>query len=459
MATTSFYPVDSRNILQKQFIGKSLQDIPVPAAVIDLNKVQMNCSRMLEACKSLDLGWRAHIKTHKTTELTRLQVGDGLANVIVSTIIEAEHITPLLLEYKSQGRAINLLYSFPVAPSSVARLTAIAKALGNHGLALMIDHPDQLASVTAIHEESGIAPDIFLKIDMGTKRAGVSLKTKEFSDLSASVLSLSLTGHCHFLGLYAHAGQSYYGSSSADAVSFLVEEFQALLEGAQTIQPTIAYPLVLSVGATPTTTSIWNLTSDTSNNPAIQSAIAALKSTISEIREMGSKLEVHAGVYTVLDLQQLSTHAVASSGPHGLTLDDIALTIIAEVASVYPGRGENATTEALVGAGTLALGREPCKNYPGWAILTPWNRAGAVMPQTVEDPKGWIVGVISQEHGILQQQNLQYADGSEEDLLNVGQKVRIWPNHACVAGAGFGWYYVVDGSDTIVDIWVRWRGW
>ncbi len=36
------------------------------------------------------------------------------------------------------------------------------------------------------------------------------------------------------------------------------------------------------------------------------------------------------------------------------------------------------------------------------------------------------------------------------------------PNHACVAGAGFGWYLVVDsdqGGDEIVDVWVRWRGW
>lgn len=32
-----------------------------------------------------------------------------------------------------------------------------------------------------------------------------------------------------------------------------------------------------------------------------------------------------------------------------------------------------------------------------------------------------------------------------------------------VAGAGFGWYLVVDsslpGQDEVVDVWVRWRGW
>lgn len=52
----------------------------------------------------------------QTTELTRLQVGEGTgpANIIVSTIIEAENVAPLLLEYKAAGRAIN------VCPLSVA---------------------------------------------------------------------------------------------------------------------------------------------------------------------------------------------------------------------------------------------------------------------------------------------------------------------------------------------------
>ena len=50
----------------------------------------------------------------QTTELTRLQVGGGLGpvNIIVSTLIEAENVVPLLLEYKAAGRAVNVS-SFP----------------------------------------------------------------------------------------------------------------------------------------------------------------------------------------------------------------------------------------------------------------------------------------------------------------------------------------------------------
>jgi D-serine deaminase-like pyridoxal phosphate-dependent protein len=61
----SLYPVALKEELEKQFVGKSLKDVPIPAAVLDLSKLKKNCKSMLEAVDSLKFGWRAHIKTHK----------------------------------------------------------------------------------------------------------------------------------------------------------------------------------------------------------------------------------------------------------------------------------------------------------------------------------------------------------------------------------------------------------
>jgi hypothetical protein len=50
----------------------------------------------------------------KTTELIRFRVGDGprLADVIVSTIKEAENVVPLLLGLKKKtSRAVNVRFS------------------------------------------------------------------------------------------------------------------------------------------------------------------------------------------------------------------------------------------------------------------------------------------------------------------------------------------------------------
>ena len=86
--------------------------------------------------------------------------------------------------------------------------------------------------------------------------------------------------------------------------------------------------------------------------------------------------------------------------------------------------------------------------------MQPHGRAG---------DSGWIVNRVSQEHGILRRSSPETPSSAPD--LRLGQKVKIWPNHACIAGAGFDWYYVVDSSlpeeekDVIVDIWLRWRGW
>jgi hypothetical protein len=65
MANTSLYPLSLKEELQKQFVGKSIEDVAGPVAVFDLSKIQRNCNRMLEAVDILKFGWRAHIKTHK----------------------------------------------------------------------------------------------------------------------------------------------------------------------------------------------------------------------------------------------------------------------------------------------------------------------------------------------------------------------------------------------------------
>ena len=184
----------------------------------------------------------------------------------------------------------------------------------------------------------------------------------------------------------------------------------------------------------------------------------------------GSCADFVLSVYTTLDLQQLATKARQSQlfGP-----DDVAISILAEVTSLYPGRGHGDTTEALVNAGSLALGREPVKDthvrgslphYSGWGILTPWKVANppfldGEFPLNFE---GWHVGRISQEHGVLVWAGPR--DLQDTVTLTIGQKVRVWPNHSCIAGSGFDWYLIVDSrkkgeEDVIVDVWPRWRGW
>lgn len=51
--------------LKSRYLGRTLQDVPAPAAVLDLAKLEVNCQRMIDATKRLGMLWRPHIKTHK----------------------------------------------------------------------------------------------------------------------------------------------------------------------------------------------------------------------------------------------------------------------------------------------------------------------------------------------------------------------------------------------------------
>ncbi|KAI0423435.1 putative serine dehydratase domain-containing protein [Xylaria sp. FL1042] len=417
-----------------------------------------------------------------------------------------------------------MLYSFPLYPSSIDRLAALSAQLGPRALTVMVDHTEQIKLLTLLASKSGNPPLVFLKINMGGNRAGVSPKThpQDCTALLSALLLSETVGSSVFFGLYSHAGHSYASRADWAAMGILGNEFAALHAVARAVheEHRPAHPLVLSVGATPTVTTLHHPdfgldgaggggggeggsnggeNSNGNGNGGVDSAAAngievgegegvktgtgtgtgAIKDLIARMRADGLALEVHAGVYPTLDIQQLAAH---SCDARYLNASAIGITVLAEVASLYPGRGANGTTEAMVNAGCLALGREPCedmgaikgRHYNAWGVVMPWAGVSNVVPgpgfPAVHG--GWQVARISQEHGVLAWRGNGDGDGGDDSTngengetpLSVGQRVRIWPNHSCITGAGHPWYLVVDSrnegrEDEIVDVWVRWNGW
>jgi len=51
-----------------QFLGSDVRDLDGPAVVLDLNVIRRNCDLMLETTDTLQVSWRAHVKTHSKLE-------------------------------------------------------------------------------------------------------------------------------------------------------------------------------------------------------------------------------------------------------------------------------------------------------------------------------------------------------------------------------------------------------
>lgn len=55
----------SQEDLQKFYIGKDISDVPKPAAILDVAIIRRHCETMLRTIKTLDVGFRVHVKSHK----------------------------------------------------------------------------------------------------------------------------------------------------------------------------------------------------------------------------------------------------------------------------------------------------------------------------------------------------------------------------------------------------------
>lgn len=197
-----------------------------------------------------------------------------------------------------------------------------------------------------------------------SRRAGLTADSPEFKSL---LLCLSVSATVSIYGFYSHAGQSYASTSLAEASTFLSVEVQAVNAAAKVAQELLSssvsrntQPFVLSVGSTPTAHAF--------SEPS-EEVLAQLKT------ELHGKLELHAGNYPVLDLQQIHTSLVNSQR--------VSHRVIASVISYYPGRSADGGDEAMCDAGAIAMSKD----------TGPSGGFGDVVGNI---GKGWRLGRVSQ---------------------------------------------------------------
>ena len=207
-------------------------------------------------------------------------------------------------------------------------------------------------------------------------------------------------------GFYAHQGNSYASTSLEEASKFLSNELDTVnkavgvaLELLKKSPNASLYssPFVISVGATPT------------------AHAASVETRLRLERELNGVLELHAGNYPLLDLQQLNTSLINP--------ERISQRVLATVISYYPGRGDNGEDEAMCDAGAIALSKDK----------GPIEGFGEIVG------KKWRLGRVSQEHGILTKTKSSVWEGSVDDSLRIGDQVQIVGQHACLIFSAYPW--------------------
>ncbi|HEY8043268.1 MAG TPA: alanine racemase [Streptosporangiaceae bacterium] len=292
--------------------------VETPAVLVDEARLDRNLRAMAGSAAHRGLALRPHVKTHKSIEIARRQLGHGAIGVSVATLGEAE-------TFAEAGLAeIFVAYPLWIDRERAPRLRALAERVrlmtGVDSLASV----HQLAAAVRGHAELRV----LVEVDCGMRRSGVAPADAGRVAAAAARAGLAVDG------VFTFPGHSYAPGMPARAAA---DEAAALAAAADSLAAAGLPCPVRSGGSTPS---------------AAQAAGPAGGGAVTELRP---------GVYAFNDAQQVVLGSC--------TLDEVALSVLATVVSTP------AADRFVLDAGAKVLGYDRPAWAPGHGLLPAFPEA------------------------------------------------------------------------------------
>ncbi|MBV9354759.1 MAG: alanine racemase [Chloroflexi bacterium] len=218
--------------------GTSIDALDTPAVVVDLDRLERNVQAMAERARAAGVALRPHVKSHKTVEIARRQLGAGAAGITVAKLDEAE-------AYLDVGVADIFVANEVAGPTKWARAAALQE---RGSVALGVDSLDAARGLAAAAGTRAVTIPVLIEVDSGLHRAGLS-PTDAVADLAQAIVALD---HLDLRGVFTHAGHAYaaHGVDEVRAIA-RAEAGDASLAAELIRARRIPCPVV-SIGSTPT---------------------------------------------------------------------------------------------------------------------------------------------------------------------------------------------------------------
>ena len=332
-----------------------LDELDTPIPVVDLDRMHRNLDRAADYATRHGIALRPHIKTHKSPVVAGEQLSRGAAGLTCATLHEVEVMSEVTDD-------LMLAYP-PVGAPRLARLAALPATVRPRVALDSIATLEALASACAA---VGRTVDVLVELDVGMRRVG----TPSDEDAIAIAHRASDLPGVRWRGVTFYPGHIRDQVTEQDAaLAALGDRLTSALHAFSRAGLT---PEVVSGGSTPT---MWRT------------------------HELPGVNEHRPGTYVYNDRTTAAIGACA--------WEDCALTVLATVVSTA------VSGQAVIDAGSKALGREPLRGADGEGF-------GALL-----DRPDVTVRAMSEEHGILDL-------GASGWRPTVGERVRVVPNHVCI---------------------------
>ncbi len=328
--------------------------IETPIGYVDLDRTRANAQRVVAYATRHDLGWRPHIKTHKSLAVARIQLAAGARGLTVATLREAEVMANL---------TDDLLLAYP--PVGAPKLDRLVRLPERLDLKVALDSAEVLVALGAAAAEVGREVGVLIEQDMGMRRVGLpsSDAVVELASRASDTRGVCFRGVMFYPG-HIRMAEDEQGAHIEDVSARMDRTLRALREAGLEAD-------IVSGGSTPT---VWRS------------------------HEMEGLTEIRSGSCIFYDREGLDIGVADES--------DLAYTVLATVVSTA------VSGQAVVDAGSKALAKESRGGGGGFGIV-------------LGHPDVVVTGV-SEEHGVLD------ISGSEW-RPEIGDRVRIVPNHVCVS--------------------------
>ena len=359
-----------------------MNDLKTPCLILDLDRVRRNAERISQIATQNDVRLRPHIKTHKCTEIARIQTAGHNGAITVSTLAEAR-------AFANDGFN-DITYAVPIEAGKFGEVVEIVQS----GVMLNVI-TDDLTTTQLLDQAAaslGVKVNVFLKTDCGYHRCGVE---PDSAEAMAIPRAISDAGNLNFAGILTHAGHSYHGRSANEILTIARQERDIMVEFADRLRADGIDVPTVSIGSTPTITHVDHLDG------------------IDEIRP---------GNYIFFDAFQ------ATQG--SCSFDDCALSVLAAVTHT-----SRQYKKIIVDAGGIAMSKDrgPVEFDSGCGYGRVLDLDGNDLNLRLDS--------LSQEHG-----EMRVGGDNIFDKLKVGSRVRIIANHSCMTAAQHAYYNVLEGG-------------
>lgn len=138
-------------------------EVSTPSLILDYNVLEKNIQIMADFAKENQIMLRPHIKTHKCTEIGKMQLNAGASGICVATVGEAE-------VFADNGFPDILIANEVVEIHKVKRLVELNK---KSKVRVCIDSEKNIKDLNKEAESAGLKLEVLMEIDVGLTRNGV----------------------------------------------------------------------------------------------------------------------------------------------------------------------------------------------------------------------------------------------------------------------------------------------